>query len=165
MLLQQLVERALQCSPRAAEIVHRAGEQPRLRAAGRESLHLSSASRGGLAALALARVQVGIDVEEVSDGVGVPWNVLHPAEAAALRALPPDARDRAFARLWTCKEAYLKALGSGLSREPASFAVEVVGESSARIVDPAAATRRTNVASAWLDLNGRCYSATAVMVW
>jgi 4'-phosphopantetheinyl transferase len=42
--------------------------------------------------------------------------VLSPMELAALSALPPgDARYRRFFDLWTLKEAFLKALGIGLS--------------------------------------------------
>ena len=46
------------------------------------------------------------------------------SEAARLRALPQDAQSEAFLRLWTAKEAYLKALGTGFSREPATIAVD-----------------------------------------
>lgn len=38
-----------------------------------------------------------------------------PAEAATLTALPSDARDAAFVRLWCAKEAVLKAHGRGLA--------------------------------------------------
>jgi 4'-phosphopantetheinyl transferase len=38
-----------------------------------------------------------------------------PAEAAVLAALPEARREWAFLRLWSCKEAVLKALGQGLA--------------------------------------------------
>ncbi|MEK8146434.1 4'-phosphopantetheinyl transferase superfamily protein [Streptomyces sp. M10(2022)] len=41
-----------------------------------------------------------------------------PRECAEVLALPPALRARAFTRLWTRKEAYLKGLGTGLNRLP-----------------------------------------------
>ena len=40
--------------------------------------------------------------------------MLHPEEAAELKALPDSARAEGFGRAWVRKEAYLKALGTGL---------------------------------------------------
>lgn len=44
-------------------------------------------------------------------------------EIGPLMALPVDERDAAFLCLWTRKEACLKAIGTGLNIEPASFSV------------------------------------------
>ena len=46
-------------------------------------------------------------------------------ETQALQALDADARQHAFLRLWTRKEAYLKALGLGLSRGPEAIEVGI----------------------------------------
>jgi 4'-phosphopantetheinyl transferase len=40
--------------------------------------------------------------------------LLHPEERAEIRSAAPAARAEAFARVWTRKEAYLKALGTGV---------------------------------------------------
>jgi len=54
------------------------------------------------------------------------WRVVvQTATAARLRALPKDAQSEALLRFWTAKEAYLKALGTGFSREPATIAVDL----------------------------------------
>ncbi|MDX3577442.1 4'-phosphopantetheinyl transferase family protein [Streptomyces sp. FL07-04A] len=60
---------------------------------------------------------VGLDVEDVEaplDVEGAARTALSPTELAALHALPPAERRPAFLRVWTRKEAVLKALGVGL---------------------------------------------------
>ncbi|MFD3451706.1 4'-phosphopantetheinyl transferase family protein [Streptomyces sp. NPDC058691] len=81
--------------------------------------HFSLSHTRGLSLLAFAAGTVGADVEEVprgpaADGV---WQTLHPREVAELQALAEPERAAAFARAWVRKEAYLKALGTGLSRD------------------------------------------------
>lgn len=71
------------------------------------------------AAVALARgLAPGIDIErldERTNALRLAQRYFHPAEIAALVALPAQARSRAFLELWTAKEALLKALGRGLA--------------------------------------------------
>ncbi|MGO9428740.1 4'-phosphopantetheinyl transferase family protein [Rhodoblastus sp.] len=83
---------------------------------------ISSASRGDIALFGLAREKIGVDVELASSAEPA-WNVLHEQEKAALRALPEELRPEKFLRLWTAKEAYLKALGLGLRREPSEICI------------------------------------------
>jgi 4'-phosphopantetheinyl transferase len=82
---------------------------------------VSSASRGKTALFGLARRKIGVDLELLGEPLEPAWNVLHPREQQALRALRPNERHAAFLQLWTAKEAYLKALGLGLRREPSEF--------------------------------------------
>ncbi|MFJ1546492.1 4'-phosphopantetheinyl transferase superfamily protein [Streptomyces sp. NPDC088246] len=49
---------------------------------------------------------------------------LHPRKASELLALPAQSRPLAFARAWVRKEAYLKGLGTGLTR---GLSVDEVG--------------------------------------
>lgn len=98
-------------------------------------LHLSSASRDGLAAFGLARCPIGVDIEMMTAATDIAWNVLHADEQADLASLPPAQRNQAFLRLWTVKEAYYKARTFGLDREPSSFAVRLEG-GGATIADP-----------------------------
>lgn len=68
-------------------------------------------------AFALGR-ELGVDVEQERDNIGYEQLADHsfsPAERAALLALPPARRKRAFFACWTRKEAYIKARGEGLS--------------------------------------------------
>jgi 4'-phosphopantetheinyl transferase len=81
-------------------------------------LDFNLAHTPGLVALAVARgAPVGIDVERYDKKVPleVARRFFSPIEADALDALPPQSRPRRFLRLWTLKEAYLKATGAGIT--------------------------------------------------
>jgi 4'-phosphopantetheinyl transferase len=87
-------------------------------------LELSVAHSGDLVAVAIATAPVGVDVEQLEGrarplgGDGDPDAlarlVLADAERAALAAVPPSGRARAFLVAWTRKEAVTKATGDGL---------------------------------------------------
>jgi 4'-phosphopantetheinyl transferase len=109
-------------------------------------LTVSLSHRGPYAAMAFSRAPIGVDLESTGDFVHIPWNVLHHDEAAALEALPDDQRPLAFLRLWTVKEAYVKALGFGLSREPSAFCV-VTNQGGVTVIDPLTADRPPVVAT------------------
>jgi len=70
--------------------------------------------------------EVGVDVERVRSDVEVEkiaTSFFAGGERRVLRGLPPEPRVRAFFRCWTRKEAYVKALGLGLSVPLDSFDV------------------------------------------
>jgi 4'-phosphopantetheinyl transferase len=73
---------------------------------------------GGTALYAFTTVgPVGIDVEvahRAIDAVAIAARVFGPAEAARLRKLDPEAREREFLRAWVRHEAALKCLGTGI---------------------------------------------------
>lgn len=78
-----------------------------------------TASRDGLLLVAdSSRGRVGADIETL-DRCRAAWKeasrLFAPAERAALDRLPAARRPLAFARLWTAKEAVLKARGIGLT--------------------------------------------------
>jgi 4'-phosphopantetheinyl transferase len=79
----------------------------------------------GLVACAIAPgADVGIDVERVDRRVGVEeiaTRFFSPGERADLARCPTDQRARRFFELWTLKEAYIKALGRGLSHPLNTF--------------------------------------------
>ncbi len=78
-----------------------------------------------MAAIALSHVPVGVDLEPENDIVDIPFDILHPKEARALRQIPASERCRTFLQLWTAKEAFVKTLGSGFSIAPDHFALQV----------------------------------------
>jgi 4'-phosphopantetheinyl transferase len=83
--------------------------------------------------IAVARRQaIGVDLERVDRQIEIEdlaRRFFAPAEADALEALPAGIRLPAFLRLWTCKEAVLKALGEGISfgLERVAFALDAGG--------------------------------------
>jgi len=84
---------------------------------------------GDLWLLALvAAGPVGVDIElerDETDWDGLAERYFSESEREAFRALPPGVRRRAFFRIWTQKEAFLKARGSGLATPLEKFDVEV----------------------------------------
>jgi 4'-phosphopantetheinyl transferase len=62
--------------------------------------------------------EVGIDLERIRDSVDslkLAERFFTPNEFERLQQLPENQANRLFFTLWTCKEAYLKAIGTGLS--------------------------------------------------
>lgn len=88
------------------------------------NLHLSLSSREDLFAVAFAEKPVGVDIEPVGARFEHPLNVMHPAERERL-ATEGDGAHELFLKLWTAKEAYLKALKTGFGREPSEIEIRV----------------------------------------
>lgn len=90
------------------------------------SLAFNLSHCGDIVLLAIARgVEPGVDVEALRPrprALQLAQRYFTADETAALAALPGDDRQQAFYRLWTAKEAVLKALGRGLA-----FGLERVG--------------------------------------
>jgi 4'-phosphopantetheinyl transferase len=82
-----------------------------------EQPHFNLSHSHGLALCAMARFEVGIDVErirETAHSMKIAERFFSPAEAAELKALAPDLRPAAFSRAWTRKEALVKGIGQGI---------------------------------------------------
>lgn len=117
----------LGCTPEDVRLVRDPQGKPRL-AGDAAHLHFNATRRGDLALLAVACDRaVGIDVEIVRplpDLDALIRGLCTPQEQAALQPLDPAARNAAFYRLWTGKEAYLKLHGWGLAVEPNTVGVD-----------------------------------------
>ena len=135
-LLRHLLARWRGGRPEQARIAYDAHGAPR--ALGPGSEFVSVASRGSLAAFALASTPAGVDLEPDRPFQSPVESILTDGERARLGALS-DERERsdAFLRLWTMKEAYLKAIGTGLLRDPARVDVRACGADRAEIHDGA----------------------------
>ncbi len=81
-------------------------------------LHFNIGHTEGLVVMAVGRMpELGVDVERISAKVPleVARNYFSVREIAALDALREPEKPRRFQRLWTLKESYLKAVGTGIS--------------------------------------------------
>jgi 4'-phosphopantetheinyl transferase len=91
------------------------------------SLSFNLAHCGDLAILAVsARRLVGVDVEAFdrrANYEALARQALSPRELAAYQQLPENDQPAAFLRIWTRKEAFLKAVGVGLGRPLAEIEV------------------------------------------
>jgi 4'-phosphopantetheinyl transferase len=91
-------------------------------------LRFNVSHSGEWACLALTRDrEVGVDVEQHRplrhDLFGIADRFFAPAEVAALRAVPASDQEPAFFRIWSRKEAYIKATGEGVSAGLDTFEV------------------------------------------
>lgn len=85
---------------------------------GAESLRFNLSHSGDWAILTVAQHEVGADIEQVRPMVDVEQvaaTVLSEAELAVLMRQEPDDRLACFLRMWTRKEAAVKATGAGLA--------------------------------------------------
>lgn len=102
-------------------------DRPTLRGAGRKALDFNLSHTGERALIAVGSpLRVGIDIERVDatrDISGLAARFFTEAEGEVIFASEDPVRT--FYRFWTCKEAYLKAIGTGLSRSPRSFDIRL----------------------------------------
>lgn len=103
------------------------------------ALRFSLSHTRGYAAIAMTRrSDIGVDIERVRpleemNSIGA--LVFHPDELARMRTLQPDDQVAAFFRLWTAKEAYVKALGEGLLHPFDSLCVTFTDNGHYRVTD------------------------------
>jgi 4'-phosphopantetheinyl transferase len=92
-------------------------------------LHFNLAHSGELAVLGITGSgRIGVDVELTEakiDLLALARRFFAPPEVAALIALPESQQKEAFYNCWTRKEAYIKALGTGLATPLDSFCVSL----------------------------------------
>jgi 4'-phosphopantetheinyl transferase len=115
-ILRSLLQDRLPLQGRPVEFVFNQYGKPELPGG---ELRFNVTHSGDFALIAITRqAEVGIDIEEISELRGVDQlaaTVFTSAELAEFEALDGEARIRLFFRIWTCKEAVIKAAGAGLS--------------------------------------------------
>ena len=96
----------------------------------KSQLRFNLSHSAGLALIAVSlRRDIGVDVEHISRKVGQMQDIAKrffaPGEYEQLCALPREEQRRAFFCCWTRKEAYLKAVGTGLVQSLKNFEVSL----------------------------------------
>lgn len=131
--LRRVLGRCLDLAPR--EIRFRYGAFGRPLVAG---LSFNLSHTGDFAALVVTPVPdlpLGIDIETVGPiEMAVAEANFAAPEIATLRAMPDAVQQAAFYRCWTRKEAYLKAVGTGLSTDLSSFCVTLSPDDPPRLL-------------------------------
>lgn len=93
--------------------------------AGDLQLNLSNSDEMALVGF-VRKVEIGVDIEflkPMPDCEPIAERFFSASERDVLRALPADRKEEAFFNCWTRKEAYLKAMGTGLAAPLDSFDV------------------------------------------
>jgi 4'-phosphopantetheinyl transferase len=94
--------------------------------------HFNVSHSGSFALIGLSKSRpIGVDIEQMrstSDELKVARVFFSDAEYHMLQSLEKDARLLAFYKIWTCKEAVLKAYGAGISEHLRQFSVELTGD-------------------------------------
>jgi len=97
--------------------------------------NLSHSQQWALCAISLEE-KIGIDIEEINqekDVEKIAVRFFSDYENQLLHETPADKKHEAFFRIWTCKEAFIKAVGEGLSFPLKEFDVHI-DEHSARLI-------------------------------
>jgi 4'-phosphopantetheinyl transferase len=126
-VLRWLIGGCLSCNPESLRFSVTPFGQPILLGRHSERLAFSVSQSDGIALLAFGwDCRIGVDVERRVDGLDMPGigrGIFSPAEQKVLDAARPDSTE-SLLNIWTRKEALLKALGTGLSGEPATYTTE-----------------------------------------
>ena len=130
------------------------------------SSEFSLAHTEAMVLIAVGDTPLGIDVEPLSrtDAAEHLWDMLHADEQHELATLEPGRRARAILSCWVRKEAVLKAIGTGLGRDPATVNV---GPSTSALGHDVSGPRRGSVVEGWrvidVDVGHRHVAALAVV--
>lgn len=108
-----------------------------------DKIEFNIAHSGNMIVMAFAiGIRVGVDVEwsgrEIGDRDAIAERFFAPGEVSRYQALPEEEKHRAFVNCWTRKEAFVKAIGDGLSMPLSDFEVSFERDQPARIISDTA---------------------------
>lgn len=137
--LRTLLAQYLEIPPEEVRFSYGPYGKPFLSDAHRNSrLHFNASHSHELAIYAFVQdYEVGVDVEYIKENFAsedVARQFFSTYEVETLLALPETERSAAFFRCWTRKEAYIKAIGSGLSHPLSEFDVTLAPNEPAALL-------------------------------
>jgi 4'-phosphopantetheinyl transferase len=135
--LRALLGNLLGLSPERVQFRYGSKGKPDL-ADSTSALRFNASNSGDLAVYAFALgTEIGIDVEQlrpITEVQDIAKRFFATEEVAELMSLPPSEQVGGFFRCWTRKEAYIKAIGDGLSVPLDSFRVTLRPGDPARML-------------------------------
>lgn len=118
--------------------------------AGTDEIHFSCSHSGDLALIAVARgVELGVDLQQhqpMNEAEDLARRYFSASEIRELAQLPPALKIAGFYHCWTRKEAFIKAIGRGLSYPLNRFSVSLTPGQPAAILS---AEDEPEAVSAW----------------
>jgi 4'-phosphopantetheinyl transferase len=138
-VLRQLLARYTGLAPAALKLTSNSYGRPSLaKDSNPAQLNFNLSHSGNLVLYAFSRGRsVGIDIEAMRQEVAtleIAKNFFSLDEVTALKAVPAELHTVAFFNGWTRKEAYIKALGEGLSHPLQSFSVSLAPQEEAALL-------------------------------
>jgi 4'-phosphopantetheinyl transferase len=116
-VLRRTLARQLGCGPAEVELAEGEHGKPHLDGRWPRGPRFNLSHSGDLVVVALAESEVGVDIEQlrrVANAEKLAHRFFSSSERARILATVGAERDRTFLRIWTQKEAYLKAIGAGV---------------------------------------------------
>lgn len=96
---------------------------------GQSNFHFNISHSGYWVVMIWGKDAVGIDIERVKDvDIGVAERFFSNEEYMDIMSKPESERQEYFCELWTLKESYIKALGTGLSTPLDTFSIRGLDE-------------------------------------
>jgi 4'-phosphopantetheinyl transferase len=126
-MLRKILGESLSADPKSLDFIYGAHGKPELKNPEHAELHFNLSHSSDLGLLAINRTyQIGVDIETARPGrpfLKLAERFFSASEFRVLQSLPEDAAMEAFYSCWTRKEAYLKAIGTGLATPLNAFDV------------------------------------------
>jgi 4'-phosphopantetheinyl transferase len=133
--LRRILGRYLGAPPKSLRFRYNAHGKPEL-SESPEAIHFNVTHSREIALIALVRnIPIGVDLEAVRNDLSIgdlAEGVLSRRELERFRSTPRDAQQLEFFKTWVVKEAFLKAIGKGLSVAPKSLEADSL---PARLID------------------------------
>ena len=137
-LLRVILANYLGCNPSEVKFEYGEAGKPAVAGDQKSGLHFNLAHSGDLVVYALnLDRRIGVDIELVRpmpDAEQIAANYFSPDEIRDLKWLPAQQMLAGFFACWTRKEAYVKAIGTGLGHRLSDFSVNARPDERARLI-------------------------------